>query len=309
MKTLKNSVKKLLAVTAGTASLFILSAADTGVSAKSAVIDAAELEGTATGIAEYSFTEELTDLLEITLTAKEIEIDNGAEFNVLDYIEEITDAVENAVILNITGEVDTSENDSYTVTYDVTDLNGNTDTETLSVTVRYSEEQLREIAEREAAEKAAAEEAARKAEEEARQAQLDSQASYGNVSLSSLGVYDSGSAYAMIEAINAVRASYGLYAYSYASSAGFDAAAIRAQECTYYLSHTRPNGSAYNTALDECGVSYGYDSEIIAAYGSSIEANLNWWLSDAGHRNIVLGTSGSTIAAGYAGGVWVAEVY
>jgi|GEM_PF-1948890 len=118
-----------------------------------------------------------------------------------------------------------------------------------------------------------------------------------------------GSVYGMLDAINAVRAENGLYAYSMADTAGLTAAAVRATEASYYLSHTRPDGTPYYTAFDEQGVGHGSMYECLVAYGSSIEANLGWWLSEPGHAAIILGSSGSTIAIGYANGIWSADVY
>lgn len=131
------------------------------------------------------------------------------------------------------------------------------------------------------------------------------------VDLSSIlaGVNVDGSVYGMLDAINAVRAENGLYAYSMADTAGLTAAAVRATEASYYLSHTRPDGTPYYTAFDEQGVGHGSMYECLVAYGSSIEANLGWWLSEPGHAAIILGSSGSTIAIGYANGIWSADVY
>lgn len=255
-------------------------------------------EGELTGIGESVFAMIRSTAPELKLKTKEIELDNGASFDALEFISDIVDESWVMPLLKITGFVDTEENDTYQIRYELMNQNGETAEEVLNVTVRYSEEQLREIEEQRAAEEA------ERLAEEARE-----QAAGGNVSLSTLGVYDTGTVYSMVEAINAVRAAYGLYPYAYASEAGFNAAAIRAQECTYYLSHTRPNGTDYDTALDECGVSYNYAYEILVAYGSSVEENLNWWLSEPGHRNIVLGSAGTYIAVGYADGIWSAEVY
>lgn len=121
--------------------------------------------------------------------------------------------------------------------------------------------------------------------------------------------YVDGSVYDMLNAINAVRSANGLYSYSMADTSGLTAAAVRATEASYYLSHTRPNGAAYSTAFDEQGVSHGAMYECLVAYGSSVDTNLSWWLNEPGHARIILGTSGSTIAIGYASGVWSADVY
>lgn len=123
------------------------------------------------------------------------------------------------------------------------------------------------------------------------------------------GAYVDGSVYGMLDAINAVRTSSGLFAYSMADTAGLTAASVRASEASYYLSHTRPNGTSYSTAFDEQGVGHGFIYECLVAYGSSIDSNLSWWLNEPGHARIILGSSGSTIAIGYSNGVWVADVY
>ena len=114
----------------------------------------------------------------------------------------------------------------------------------------------------------------------------------------------------MFEAINAVRAAYGLYPYVLGSDTGMTASAIRAQECTYFLSHTRPDGTPYHTVMAQVGEPHGSSVwEILVAYGNSVETNLNWWLNEPGHAAIVLGTFGTTISIGHSGSTWEAMVY
>ena len=299
MKKLKKEFRVTGAVIASLAAVVLLSSVGrNSVSAQSVELRSAdEIAFLATGVGDAVFADTEEGIV-LNLKTETAEVDNSASFDPVSYIEEVSDQGKALPVLRITSDVNTEENGEYSVQYEALNLMGETVQANLSVTVRYSEAQLKEIEERKAAEEAA------RREEEAR-----AQVSSGNVSLSTLGVYDTGTVYGMVEAINAVRAAYGLYPFAYASSAAFDAAAIRAQECTYYLSHTRPDGRPYYTALDECGVSYGYAAEILVAYGSSIQDNLNWWLSEPGHAAIVLSSSDTYIAVGYAGGIWSAEVY
>lgn len=130
-----------------------------------------------------------------------------------------------------------------------------------------------------------------------------------HISLDEIQFADDASITGMLDAINAVRAANGLYAYELADELGQTAAALRAQEATYHLAHSRPDGRSYITAFDDVGAPHGIVYEILVAYGSSIESNLNWWLNEPGHARIVLGTMGTRIAIGYQSGIWVAEVY
>lgn len=58
---------------------------------------------------------------------------------------------------------------------------------------------------------------------------------------------------------------------------------MRARETVELFDHYRPDGSLFNTALDEYGVSYGNAAENIAAGNSTPEATFGQWMNSSGH--------------------------
>lgn len=124
------------------------------------------------------------------------------------------------------------------------------------------------------------------------------------------GVASGESIEAMLTLINNVRAEYGLGALSLADEAGQTAVAIRAAESENDISHRRPDGSHYKTALSDQGISWCHSPlEILTSSGKTVESKLNWWLNSAGHRSILLQPNYETIAIGYSGNMWAAIVY
>ena len=109
---------------------------------------------------------------------------------------------------------------------------------------------------------------------------------------------------------NAIRQANGIAPFALADTAGLSAAAVRAQDASYYLSHSRPDGSSYITALDEAGVAYcHYPHEVLVAYGDLIETNLGWWMNSPGHSAKLMNPGMDIIAIGHYGGVWVGMIY
>lgn len=65
-------------------------------------------------------------------------------------------------------------------------------------------------------------------------------------------------------------------------------AQLRAQECTIQFGHTRPDGTAYRSAVTDAGLSYQHLGENLATGQSSAQAVIqNWDSSDGHHDNIV----------------------
>lgn len=229
----------------------------------------------------YSFTQPvlirniLTEEPEILLKEESIRIEKNSEFVPEEYIAETADSSGVLPSISVDSDVDTQKEGLYTVTYTVTNQMGRSSSAEMEVEV-YAPAYI----------------------------------PGSRVDLSTLNINDDGSVYAMFEAINAVRAGYGLYPYVLAGELGQTAAAIRAQECTYYLAHQRPDGSTYHTVMDQVGEPHGSMVwEILVAYGNTVESNLTWWLNEPGHAAAVLGTFGTTIAIGHSGNVWEAMVY
>ncbi|MEG0164938.1 CAP domain-containing protein [Anaerorhabdus sp.] len=124
------------------------------------------------------------------------------------------------------------------------------------------------------------------------------------------GVASGDSIETMLTLINNVRAENGLNPLQLADAAGQTAIAIRAAESEYDISHRRPDGSHYKTALSDQGVSWCHSPlEILTSSGSTVEAKLNWWLNSPNHRAILMQANYDTIAIGYSGKMWAAIVY
>lgn len=207
----------------------------------------------------------------ITLVSDEVVLENKEEINPDEWIDTIYDNVDGEISeYEFDGSaIDSSTGGEYVATYSAMDKAGNLSTATLTVTVE------------------------------------DAPVSVGRtyyVAASGSSVYD------MFNAINAVRAQYGLYAYTLDNGALGNAAQVRAIEASSYVSHYRPNGTSYRTALDEAGVYYSNSAEILTYAGSTAGEGLNWWLNSPAHRSYVLSSAFSTISIGYYNGMWCALI-
>lgn len=102
----------------------------------------------------------------------------------------------------------------------------------------------------------------------------------------------------VVELVNAERARAGLSALKLNRDAA-SAAQVRAQEIASGFSHTRPDGSGFQTALDDAGVTYrGYGENI--AYGqNSPQAVMNQWMNSSGHRANILNPDFTEIGVGH----------
>ena len=113
----------------------------------------------------------------------------------------------------------------------------------------------------------------------------------------------------MFNLINEYRASYNLEPYELADINALHALGIRAAEARKFLSHDRPDGRHYKTALDEYGVEYTSPYEILSFAGTTPLDNLNWWKQSPDHNARLLSSSSTKIAIGYCDGLWAAIVY
>lgn len=80
------------------------------------------------------------------------------------------------------------------------------------------------------------------------------------------------------------------------------AGGVRADELENKYDHTRPNGSAPNTALSEQGVAYGKSAENIAQGQSSAEAVVQDWMNSPGHKANILTPSLRYMGTGFSQG-------
>lgn len=110
--------------------------------------------------------------------------------------------------------------------------------------------------------------------------------------------YDEPQRQAMLEAVNAVRAEYGLAVLSEMPELS-EIAQQRAWECASYFSHTRPNGTRWHTLLTEAGLKRSVRAENIAYYYPTAKQALNSWMSDYSHRANILNAEAVYIGIGY----------
>ena len=84
-----------------------------------------------------------------------------------------------------------------------------------------------------------------------------------------------------------------------------DVVDLRTEEVTYMFSHTRPDGTTFETALDESGIDYYLAAENIAKGIKTPEQVMNAWMNSEGHKANILCPYVSHMAVGYIDGVWV----
>lgn len=72
-------------------------------------------------------------------------------------------------------------------------------------------------------------------------------------------------------------------------------AAVRAEEIVHDFSHTRPNGSAFSSAIT---ISYRRAGENIAYGYPTAEAVMDGWMNSSGHRANILQPSFTKIGVG-----------
>lgn len=77
------------------------------------------------------------------------------------------------------------------------------------------------------------------------------------------------------------------------------AAAVRAKELETSFSHTRPNGSGFESALKEQGASYTSAGENIAWGQKSAQEVVTAWMNSAGHRANILSPNFTQIGVGH----------
>lgn len=78
-----------------------------------------------------------------------------------------------------------------------------------------------------------------------------------------------------------------------------EAAAVRAQEITALLSHTRPDGTSCFSVLVDMGIPYMTCGENIAAGQAAPEAVVAGWMDSEGHRENILNASYGKLGVGF----------
>lgn len=77
------------------------------------------------------------------------------------------------------------------------------------------------------------------------------------------------------------------------------AAAVRAEEINEVFGHTRPNGKACRTVLEELGYEGDYAGENIAGGQKTPEKAVQAWLNSEGHRNNALNSNAKYTGVGF----------
>ena len=102
----------------------------------------------------------------------------------------------------------------------------------------------------------------------------------------------------VVKLVNEERAKAGLSPLSVNSKAA-NAAQTRAREIEKSFSHTRPDGSSFNTALTEAGVSFRGAGEN-SAYGQTTPQQvMEGWMNSSGHRANILNANYTSIGVGH----------
>ena len=102
----------------------------------------------------------------------------------------------------------------------------------------------------------------------------------------------------VVKLVNEERAKAGLSPLSVNSKAA-NAAQTRAREIEKSFSHTRPDGSSFNTALTEAGVSFRGAGENIAYGQNTPQQVMEGWMNSSGHRANILNANYTSIGVGH----------
>lgn len=102
----------------------------------------------------------------------------------------------------------------------------------------------------------------------------------------------------VVRLVNEERAKAGLPALTVDRGAA-SAAQVRAKEIERSFSHTRPDGSSFNSALTEAGVNFSGSGENIAYGQNSPEKVMEGWMNSSGHRANILNSSYTSIGVGH----------
>ena len=110
--------------------------------------------------------------------------------------------------------------------------------------------------------------------------------------------YDEPHRQALFEAVNELRAQYGLSPLETLPELD-EIAQQRAKEASSYFSHTRPNGTKWYTLLAEAGLKRSDRAENLCYYYATAKAALKSWLNDYSHRSNLLDPDMKYIGIGY----------
>lgn len=103
----------------------------------------------------------------------------------------------------------------------------------------------------------------------------------------------------MLDSINKERKAAGL-AELELDTALCKAAQVRAEECQKKYSHTRPDGRASRTAMDDQKISYSWWGENINEKQDTVSSTMKSWMASKGHKANILGENFEQVGFGRA---------
>ena len=106
----------------------------------------------------------------------------------------------------------------------------------------------------------------------------------------------------MLSLVNAERAAQGLQLLATREDFWEKVAMVRAEEVREEFSHTRPDGSDWDTAYDEGGFDWYSAGENIAYGYETPEEVVDAWMNSTGHRANILNGDFEILATGFATG-------
>ncbi len=111
-------------------------------------------------------------------------------------------------------------------------------------------------------------------------------------------VYEEAERQTLFELVNKVRKEHGLEPLEEMKELS-EIAQQRAEECSYYFSHWRPNGTKWDSLLAKLDLKRNDRAENIAYYYATPKRVLNSWMNSSGHRKNILDPDLKYIGIGY----------
>lgn len=234
---------------------------------------------------KVKFTDTIAPTIELEETT--VKQEEGNRFAAIEYLKDVTDNSFTPVDIAMDNNVDSTRPGEYRVIYTASDQSGNESSETLNVTITEKPKPVVQVQQRSQARAAAPRTVNR----------VQPRAASGNLVADTLSI------------INQYRAGLGYGPLQLASGPVQQAAAVRAAEASSYVSHTRPDGRGFKSAITDQGVNVGGVREVLVYSGSSPADKVAWWMGSGMHRSIIMNPNAKYIAIGIAGSMYAGLVY